>query len=279
MSPRTASPQSVERIFAILGHLATERAGDTLAALARRAGAPKSSVLNLLSGMVESGYVLRDGQARYHLGPSMITLAMSVVAKRGLSELARPVLERLVERTGETALVGTLAPDGEVAMYVDLVESRNPVRYTVSLGERRELYCTAIGKLLLAYMASDRREKYLRACKLQAFTQNTITSVRELRAALAEIRDAGLSRTDAERVAGASAVAAPIFGAEGTFVAGIVVAGPSERMRARAKENEAALSQAAKSLSIAIGGKESAAPDPEPATSRGRASRARTRSD
>jgi IclR family acetate operon transcriptional repressor len=254
---KRAAPQSVERIFAILDHLAVERAGDSLAGIARMAAAPKSSMVGLLAGMLGGGYLARDAQGRYTLGPRMLSLAMRVHAKTDLTALARPVLVELVERTGETALIGALAPDAEVAMYIDKVESPNPVRYTVSLGERRELYSTAIGKLLLAYMDQPRREKYLKSQSLRAFTPNTITSLRRLKADLDDIVRDGIARTNSERVVGASALAAPVFGADGKLIVGITLAGPSERVRDNCALLEKHLHHAARRLSQLIAGRAS----------------------
>ncbi len=249
-----AAPQSIDRIFSILGHLARERDGESLSELARRADAPKSSVVGLLTGMVDSGYLIRDVQGKYRLGPNMVALAISVVARQGLQDLARPVLQRLADQTGETSLIGTLASDADLVMYVDKVESANPVRYTVPLGERRELYASAVGKVLLAHMAADRCDTYLRNEKLRAFTPKTITSVRTLRQEISEIRDAGLALTVDERVVGVSALAAPIHGEGGRVIAAIVIAGPSERMRTALKQHKASLRAAAKSLSLAMAG-------------------------
>jgi len=256
MPAQIPAPQSVDRIFTILDHLAVQRAGDTLSALARKADAPKSSVISLLAGMIHCGYLERDGKGRYQLAPRMLSLAMRVMAGRELPELARPLLVQLVEQTGETALVGTLASDADVATYIDKVESLNPVRYTVSLGERRELYSSAIGKLLLTHMPPERRDKYLRSQPLRAFTPATITSARKLRVELEAIRESGVSQTHGERVVGASAMAAPVFGARGEFVAGIVLAGPSERMRSRWGHHEAKVRTAAERLSLLVAGRE-----------------------
>lgn len=252
---RSASPQSVERIFTVLDHLAVQRAGDSLAGIARRTAAPKTSMVGLLSGMLEGGYLARDAQGRYTLGPRMLSLAMRVTAGTDLTALARPVLAELVRKTGETALLGSLAPDAAVSMYIDKVESPNPVRYTVSLGERRELYSSAIGKLLLAYMDLEKRDQYLSRVPLKAFTPNTITSARRLRAQLAEIREDGLSRTDSERVMGASALAAPVLDGAGTLVAGITLAGPSDRMRANAERFAADVRAAARTLTELVAGR------------------------
>ena len=259
-APRTPAPQSVERIFAILDHLAAERGGDTLAGIARKAQAPKTSLVGLLAGMLGGGYVSRDEQGRYTLGPQMLSLSMRVTGGTDLTLLARPLLAELVERTGETALLGTLAPDADLSMYIDKVESANPVRYTVSLGERRELYSSAIGKLLLAFMEKPRREKYLRTEPLRAFTPNTITSVRRLRSELAQIVREGISRTDSERVVGASALAAPVLGPDRRLVVGIALAGPSERVRDNREHLEKHLQEAARRLGELLVGRASVPP-------------------
>lgn len=249
-----AAPQSVDRIFAILDHLAVERTGDSLAGLARRADAPKTSLVGLLAGMVASGYVARDAQGRYTLGPRMHALAMRVTARTDLTAFARPVLVDLVGRTGETALLGALAPDAHVATYIDKVESPNPVRYTVSLGERRELYASAMGKLLLAHFDDASRDAYLRGEKLVAFTPHTITGSRALREELRKIRAEGMSRTHSERVLGASALAAPVFAPGGALKVGLGLAGPSDRMRANRVAFERALREAADRLTALLGG-------------------------
>jgi DNA-binding IclR family transcriptional regulator len=249
-----ASPQSVDRIFAVIDYLALAPRGDSLAGIARAAAAPKTSMVGLLAGMVRAGYLARDAAGTYTLGARMFGLAVRVAARADLHVFARPILAELVEATGETALLGAMAPDAELAMYLDKVESPNPVRYTVATGERRELYASAMGKLLLAYLPEPRRDRYLKAEKLKAFTANTITSVRELRAELASIREQGVARTHAERVAGASALAAPVFGADGAFLVGLGVAGPSDRIRAQRPAMERALKDAARRLTALAAG-------------------------
>ena len=109
---------------------------------------------------------MRGTDGRYRLGPGAFTLAIAALSSRELPELARPFLEDLVERCGETALIGTSATDAPVAVCIDKVESQNPLRYTVSLGERQPLYCSAVGKLFLAYMTPEAQDEYLHATRL-----------------------------------------------------------------------------------------------------------------
>lgn len=251
---RRAGPQSVGRIFRILDSIAGERGGATLAELARVTASPKTSLVGLLAGLEAEGCLVRDAAGRYVLGPRIHGLANLALAGREFAVLARPVLRSLVEATGETAVIGALAPDAEVAVYLDKVESPNPIRYAVTIGERRELYCTAMGKALLACFDPVRLRRYLKATPRQRWTGTTITSAADLVAEMARVRSDGVARTNGERVGGASGLAAPIFAADGTAVAALLIAGPSERMRANQRRNERLLRDAAAACSRLAGG-------------------------
>ncbi len=247
-------PQSVGRIFAMLEALASSGNGATLSDLALNTGAPKTSLVGLLAGLTAEGCLARDETGRYFLGPRFLSLATRAIAGRELLVLARPVLAKLVQATGETAVIGALAPDADLAIYLDKVESQNPIRYAVTVGERRELYCTALGKILLAHFPADRLRRYLRTNKRQQFTATTITDAVALDTELANIRRDGVARTYDERITGASGLAAPIFTNDGSVTAAVLIAGPSERMRANAAHNEHLVKQAAAECSLAMGG-------------------------
>lgn len=251
---RRAGPQSVGRIFAILDSIAGRRAGATLSELAAIAGAPKTSLVGLLAGLTAEGCLVRDGAGRYSLGPRTHALAMQAMAGRELVIFVRPVLLGLVEAAGETAVIGALAPDADLAVYLDKVESSNPIRYAVTVGERRDLYCTAMGKALLAHFEPARLTKYLKSTAREKYTTTTMTSTSELLTEMARIRREGIARTNGERVRGASGLAVPIFGSDGTVVAALLIAGPSERMRANAKRNERLLKNAAAECTRLAGG-------------------------
>ncbi len=253
-STARSGPQSVGRIFSILNILAEGQAGATLSELAMGIGAPKTSLVGLLAGLTDDDIVERDGAGRYFLGSAFISLAMRTVAGRELLTLARPFLSELVELTGETAVIGTLATDANWLVYLDKVESPNPIRYAVEVGEQRELYCTALGKLLLAYFDKRALKAYLKTTKRTKFTGSTLTEGSELSVALAAIKESGFSRTRDERISGASGFAAPIFSGDGEVVAGLLIAGPSDRMNKNAKNNEKHLRKVAAALTRVLGG-------------------------
>ncbi|MDF1720276.1 MAG: IclR family transcriptional regulator [Minwuia sp.] len=246
---RRAAPQSIGRILLILERLVAARAGGTqsvsLSDMADATGTPKSSLLGLLQGLRQEGCVVRDADGAYALGDRFLRLATNAVFSEQMVGILRPVLTELVAATGETAVLGALSADQRMITYLDRVESPNPIRYAVETGVQRELHCTAGGKLLLAFMSPARLETVLDGIECQKFTPSTITDKHALRAELGRIRADHLSRTADERVSGASGLAVPVFGPNGTVAATVLIAGPSERMRRAAVDNEAAIQRAA----------------------------------
>lgn len=249
-----SGPQSVGRVFAILDYLVANPDGATLSELATFCDAPKTSLVGLLSGLVAEACVEREASGRYVLGPRVLSLAARASAGGELKELARPFLVQLVEATGETAVLGTLAPDADLVVYVDKVESPNPIRYAVTVGERRELYCTALGKVLLAWFPKPRLAAYLASQRLQRFTDTTITSASALSTELSRIRKEELARTSGERAKEANGLAAPVFLPDGTLGGGLLIAGPASRMHANRAANEKHLRRIAAALTDTVGG-------------------------
>lgn len=167
--------------------------------------------------------------------------------------MGRPALTRLMRDTGETALLGVLDGEADKAIYVDVVESDNPVRYTVPCGDRRELYCSAVGKCFLAFFDDAAIARYLERHTLIPHTRRTLTRPDELRAELRRVRRSGVAISDEERVEGASAVASAVLSAEGRPLAALVIGAPSARFRAHRARYSALVKAAAAELSSMLG--------------------------
>jgi len=245
-------PQSVARITGILELLALRPEGDGLTGISRALRAPKTSLVGLLKGLQQLEYVVRK-QDRYLLGPAASAFAMSVIPGRNVVHLARPLLRQLARETGETALLGVASPAGDVAVYVDTVESENPVRYTVPIGESRDLYCSAVGKCMLAHFEEQRVARYLKGHRLLPHTARTITGASRLLEELKRIRASGVAFSEDERMVGVSAVAAPAFARAPEPIAVFVVGGPTDRFRSRKHQYAAAASAVATELSRILG--------------------------
>lgn len=242
---RRSGPQSVGRVMQIFEHLAVAPSGASLAELSAVTGSPKTSLAGLLQGLMDERCLDRDAGGRFRLGERFTALATRVVFGGELSALLHPVLADLASETGETVILAAVSADGHSVVYLDCAESDNPIRYAVEVGERREMYCTAGGKLLLAYMTDVERERCLEAAPIQRFTPATVADRASLDTELAAIRREGIARSRDERIVGATACAAPIFAPDGSAAAALIVAGPSERMAATSANTEGLLRRAA----------------------------------
>jgi DNA-binding IclR family transcriptional regulator len=249
-----SGPQSVGRVISILEALSGVTNSATLSELATSIDAPKTSLVGLLSGLTDAGCLERDETGRYRLGPRFISLAMQVTSGHDLISVARPIMAELAEAAGETAVLGTLAPDQVSAVYLHKVETSSPIRFAVTVGERRELYCTGIGKILLAHFAPRRLQRYLKSTKRQRFTPTTIVGSRALQAELENVRQSGLAFTNDERFTGVSGIAAPIYTGDGTVAAALLIAGPSERLRGDATRLASIVKASADECSRLLGG-------------------------
>ena len=223
-------PRSVTRLLGLFGVLSHAPEGMSLAELSVALDTPKSSLLNLLRPLVAEGYLIH-GSGVYNLGPSIYRLSASVLSAWNFPKLIRPFMEELSQRTEETVLLSVLNREAEVMTYVEIIDSPHPVRYQIPVGTTRPIYASTAGRLLLAYADKPFRDEYLRsvAFKTKMAVSMTRTSLKQ---ELERIRVEGLGWSIDTYTKGLSAIAAPVFDADGQCVAALNIAGPSERFRA-----------------------------------------------
>lgn len=249
------SPQSVTRVLHILEVLCVSAEPVGLAQLSRELEAPKSSVAALLRGLVQADFVAAS-EGAYRLGPRAFGLGSALVeARRRVqsSDLIREGMRRLAERSGETVLfaVGDLAADS--LTYVDAIESRNAVRFTVAVGDRRPLYCTAGGRALLAAAPEAERRAYFRRLRPQALTTRTDTDKRKLAEIVEDVRSRGVAQTVDQAADGAAGTAAVVREASGSVLGALIVAAPSSRLQDRRGELATLVAEQAATISASLG--------------------------
>ena len=253
--PRSASPQSVTRVIGILEALATSAGPASLADLARALGTPKSSLAALLRGLAEEGFVVgSDGMWR--LGPGAFGLGSALMEARRRfpqAELVREGMRRLAARCGETVLLAVADADGTAMTYVDIAESSNVVRYTVALGDRRALYATAGGRILLAALPEAELAAYLAGLEPQAFSSQTLTDPAALAEAVATARAAGVAQTVDQAADGVTGTAALVRDAAGEIVGALVIAAPTSRSKHRRDELRSMVADEAATISRSLG--------------------------
>jgi len=193
---------------------------------------------------VTDGYLAMDG-GHYRLGPRSFRLASRIISQWSFPGLIQTQIEELWEKTGETVSLAVLDRDAARVTYINVVESRQPVRYAMRVGISAHLYCTAAGRLLLSMAEPAWQEQYLKNVTLKAYTPRTITSVKKLREVLRVTRSQGYAVSVGESMLNSGAIAAPVMGPNGHVLAALTIGAPSERLEAQQDELLDALLQAA----------------------------------
>ncbi|HXP86693.1 MAG TPA: IclR family transcriptional regulator [Bryobacteraceae bacterium] len=245
--------QVLDRAFQLLDHLAENRDGLSLTELAERLELHKSTAHRLIMVLESNRVVERDlDSGKWSLGSRLTQLGMSALARRDLYSASMGVLRELVDETGETAHLGVIR-DGEVVSLCH-VESTQSVRSPISVGARRPVHCTSLGKAMLAFWRPPEVEAFLRGRIFKARTRKTITGSLRLKQDLRAIRARGYSLDDEEFEEGLRCIGAPVRDASGLVVAAISIAGPTFRVtETRIPAIGAAVSEAAYSISSQLG--------------------------
>lgn len=215
--------QSVERIFALIEQLAAHPAGASLQRLAQDTGLAKSTVHRLLASLVGLGYVVQEGgTGRYRLTLKMFELSSGIVNSMDIMGVAKAHLERLAQRTGEA--VHLVIRDGQDIVYIYKTEN-GPMRMSSRVGLRSPLYCTGVGKAILATLPSEEVAEIWSHSQLKKLTVRTVTELPQLQAQLAEVRANGYAVDDEENELGVRCVAVAIPGADGRAESAFSISG------------------------------------------------------
>jgi DNA-binding IclR family transcriptional regulator len=199
----------------------------TLSDVAHRAGLPLSTTHRLLGDWVQWGGLVKGEDGRYSLGLRIWRLGVRQPTARRLSVLARPYLEDLLEATGEH--VHLAVRDGLGATYLERLSGRDAVRVISSVGSTLPLHATGVGLVLLAYAPPEILGEVIAAGPVK-YQPQTLTTEKELRARLAEIRATGLSRSVDALTSGAFSIAAPVRDETGAVVAAVSIIAHTERL-------------------------------------------------
>lgn len=196
--------------------------------LGKRLALPKSTVHRLASTLIDAGMLEQNaGNGKYRLGLAIFELGALVRRKMDFSTEAKPYLMELREKTGETVHLAIL--DHASILYINSLESAHAVRMTLDVGMRKPAYCTAAGKVLLAFQPAETVANIL-SSGIAERTPNTITDPVALQKELNLVRTRGYAIDDEETELGMRSVAAPVRDHNGTVIAATSVAGPSQRL-------------------------------------------------
>ncbi|MDR3342162.1 MAG: IclR family transcriptional regulator [Treponema sp.] len=218
--------QSVERAIAIL-RCFEDRDELGVTEISEITGLNKSTAFGLINTLRKEKFLQSDEKTgRLKLGLGLFRLSVNV--KLDLKNICAPYINELLQTTKET--VNLVIRDEDNVVYIEKKESPYSMRISTRIGQQLPLYCTAVGKAILAFLRDDEIQEYIGRVRLKPFTDKTLKSKKELHEQLIRIRNEGYAYDIEELENGVICVAVPLLSWERIPVGGLSISGPSTRM-------------------------------------------------
>ena len=219
----------LDKSLSILETMLRQGSAMTMTEISEKLGLYPSTTHRILDTLRHWGYVEQEpNNQRYQLGLKVIELGMAKLQQMDLAREATPYLKELVNQCNETVHLGVLE-EGEV-LYLAKEESSQTIRMCSYVGKRAPLHCTALGKILLAYMPEEERKKILEDRELPRLTEKTITDKEELKEELNKVKKQGFALDRGENEKDVRCIAAPIRNYQGKIIAAVSISGPAYRV-------------------------------------------------
>jgi len=243
------------KLLRLYEHLCRADAPLGVSALAAKLHLTKSNAHRILRTLTGLGYAQQTADGLYAPTLKGWELGTLVMNRLDVVQVAKPYLNELNVTTGESAYLATL--NGSSVVYLDVLESRYPIRIRSVIGGSAPAHCSASGKLLIAYNPLI-AERYL-AKPLEKYTARTLTKLADLERKLEAIRRDGYSINDGEWVEGVCGVSGPIHDGHSQGIAAIGVTALKERVnRAKLKQLTKLVTDVAARVSAKLGYRASA---------------------
>jgi DNA-binding IclR family transcriptional regulator len=225
---RSYTITALQRGLQLLTLFASAERGLTASEVAKRSALPVSTVHRFLMNLEGSGFLNCSEDGVYHLGVLCFGLGHAALAQLDVRRLSLPYLRELNHATRET--IHLTVRHGASAVYVEKLDSPEPVRIYSRIGASVQLYSSAVGKVMLAYMQSQERDSLLSQVEFKRLTPNTIGNIQELLAYLQKVRRQGFAYDLEENEPHIRCIAAPIWDHAGAVNASLSITGPAVRM-------------------------------------------------
>ncbi|MBV8050440.1 MAG: IclR family transcriptional regulator [Acidobacteriaceae bacterium] len=189
---------------------------------------PVSTVHRFLVNLERANFLNCGTDGIYHLGTACFAVGQAALGQLDVRRLSFGYLQELNYQTRET--IHLTVRHGTSAVYVEKLDSPEPLRIHSRIGVSVPLYCTAVGKIMLAYLPKDEQETVLQQIELRRRTPNTVGSLQELRAELYRVHKNGYACDMEENELHIRCIAAPIRDHSGAVHASLSITAPAVRM-------------------------------------------------
>lgn len=213
------------RTIEILDIISKHRKGLTLKEIMRMMDIPQTSAFDILQTLLKMNVIEEKNEEfkRYSIGIKAYEIGMAYSNYTDIIHIAEPYLEELGEKLGKTTFLGIL--DNSQISYIFKYEPSNTIITTAKIGSRNELYCTSLGKVLLAFSEDEIAKSLMDQMEYVPKTNNTITSKEDLHKEINKIRQNGYAIDDRELEEHIFCIGAPIFDSKNNVIAAISATG------------------------------------------------------
>jgi IclR family transcriptional regulator, KDG regulon repressor len=243
ISRRTYNITALQRGLTLLQLFSNSPQGLTAKRVAERSRLPVSTVHRFLTNLETAGFLNCGNDGVYHLGIACFAIGQAALGQLDIRRVSLPYLQELNRQTRET--IHLTVRHGLSAVYVEKLDSMEQLRIYSRIGAAVPLYCTAVGKVMIAHMPAEERQAILSQVVFRRFTPNTVGNLQELDAQLNRIRKQGYACDLEEHELHIRCIAAPIWDHMGSVHAALSITVPTVRMNMTRIRQLAPLIQAA----------------------------------
>ncbi len=221
--------QSIDRALSILEVLSDYSKGLGVTEISEQVNLHKSTVYRLLTTLIYKGYVVQDTETnKYGITLKLFELGSKKVESMDLLSVSKEYTKKLMESVNE--VVHLVVREGNEIVYIDKVEANNTIMMASTIGKRSPMYCTSVGKAILAHLPEKKVKEIWDNSKIVKYTDYTITDFEELKTELEDIRQKGYAVDNEENEIGVRCIGVPIFNRHGKVEAAISISGPAIRV-------------------------------------------------
>lgn len=186
-------------------------------------GIPKTTAFRMLKSFEEMEFLEKGNDAKYRLGILFLKFGHLVSMRLDVRKIAFPIMNELHNDVKEA--INLIVRDGNEAMYIEKVDTKQKVRLYTAIGRKSPLYAGACSRAILSFLPDTEIKEYLESINLESFAMGTITNMERLSETVVQARELGYTISHSELENHTSAIASPIFNHKGEVIAAMSIAG------------------------------------------------------
>lgn len=240
--------QSVERALSIIEEISKYENGLRITDISNELDLHISTTHRLLNTLIHMGYVHQDPETnKYELTLKLFEIGNRKLTNMDILDVAKPYAEELMKDVNE--VVHIVVRDGDEIVYIDKVEANNVISMSSNIGKRSPMYCTSVGKAILAEMSIHDANKILDRTEYIQYTEHTLVNKQEVLNEIIEVQKKGYAVDNEENERGVRCVGSVIFDRDGNAIGAISISGPAFRVK---EENMDSLGETVKTYANLI---------------------------